>query len=291
MPMDGRRMMNKSRKTKAEKSEKSKKNDKVRLMLRKSVDAITATLFPPRCLVCDDILEPEDSKKGIHLACENKLYPIYGAVCMHCGRPLGDRNSNKQNQYESEREYCLDCGRIVRQSEYNKGSFCITQGKSLYIYKGAIKKAMYRFKYSNRREYASFFAKQAVERYGSWMQKHEVEVIVPVPMYARKQRLRGYNQAESFARQLSWLTGIPVNTQLVYRKQDTKPLKTMDPIQRKNNLKNAFQMGESVVQYKCAMVVDDIYTTGSTAEAVAQELIKQGTRKVYLLTVCIGGDM
>jgi len=255
----------------------------MKFLARKGANVIASALFPPRCLVCDEILEPEESKKGIHLACENKLYPIYGAVCMHCGRPFGDRNAKKQKLYENTREYCFDCeGRRFSS---------ITQGKSLYLYKGAIKKSMYRFKYSNKREYATYFAQQAVKQYGNWMQKNGIEVIVPVPMYPQKQRRRGYNQAESFAKELGRLTGLPVDTRCVRRVEDTKPQKTLDPTQRKNNLKNAFQTGKNVVQYTCAMVVDDIYTTGSTAEAVAQELIKQGTRKVYLLTVCIGGDM
>lgn len=113
---------------------------------------------------------------------------------------------------------------------------------------------------------------------------------MPVPMYLPKQRKRGYNQAESFARELSRLAEVPVNTGVVRRVIDTAPQKGLDEKQRKNNLKNAFQKGKNVVQYSCAMVVDDIYTTGSTAEAVARELIKQGTHRVYLLTICIGGD-
>lgn len=249
-------------------------------------ELLSSLLFPSRCPVCDEILEPEELEKGIHLACENKLYPIFGAVCMHCGRPLGDSNPKKlENIFDSTREYCYDCVK----KRYVSSSY-LTQGKSLYLYKGAIKTSMYRFKYSNKQEYAHFFAKQAVEKYGDWMRKKQIDVIVPVPMYRPKQRRRGYNQAESFAKELAELTGIPVDNTLVYRTTDTTPQKELDVNQRKNNLKNAFHKGKSVVQYSCAMVVDDIYTTGSTAQAVAQELIKQGTHRVYLLTVCIGED-
>lgn len=285
MLLAGRRMTSKLKNDKGHGRQMSQKSiNKMKFMAREGADAIVSVLFPPRCLVCDEILEPEEKRKGIHLACANKLYPIYGAVCMHCGRPLGDRNQEKQNQYESTREYCFDCERI-------RAGSSIVQGKSLYLYKGAIKKSMYRFKYSNKREYAAYFAEQAVKQYGAWMQKNGIEAIIPVPMYPQKQRRRGYNQAECFAKELGRVTGVPVDTKCVRRIEDTKPLKTLDPVQRKNNLKNAFQKGKNVVQYSCVLVVDDIYTTGSTAEAVAQELIKQGTRKVYLLTVCIGGDM
>lgn len=196
---------------------------------------------------------------------------------MHCGRPLGDHNPHK--------EYCYDC--IGK--GYAKESF-VAQGKSLYLYKGAAKQMMYRFKYSNKQEYAYFFAKEAMSQYANWMTQHGIDVIVPVPMFRKKQKRRGYNQAECFAKQLSMLSGIPMDSRLVYRVQDTAPQKKLDANKRRNNLKNAFQNGKFVVQYTCAMVVDDIYTTGSTAEAVALELKKSGVRQVYLLTICIGED-
>ena len=250
---------------------------KIKQWINKCRELLGSLLFPPRCPVCDEILEPEEAENGIHLACDSKLYYIQGAVCMHCGRPLGDNNPHK--------EYCFDCiGKCYAKESY------ISQGKSLYLYKGVAKKMMYRFKYSNKQEYAAFFAKETINRYAIWMKQRKIDVIVPVPMYRKKQRRRGYNQAECFARQLSLQTGIPMDTRLVYRVQDTAPQKGLDANARRNNLKNAFQKGEFVVQYTCAMVVDDIYTTGSTAEAVARELKNIGIHRVYLLTVCIGED-
>ena len=146
------------------------------------------------------------------------------------------------------------------------------------------------FKYSNKQEYADYFAKEALTKYADWIKDRGIDVIVPVPMYRKKQRRRGYNQAEVFAKKLSLHTGIPIDTRLVYRVQDTTPQKGLDANARRNNLKNAFQKGEFVVQYNCAMVIDDIYTTGSTAEAVAGELKNKGIHQIYLLTICIGED-
>ena len=242
-------------------------------------ELLGSLLFPSRCPICDEILEPEEIKKGIHLACESKLFPIYGAVCMHCGRPI-------QTQ-----EFCYEC---MRQGYHKKSN--ITQAKSLFIYKGLIKQTMYRFKYSNKREYAEYFADIAMKNLSAWIKQHQIkqhpiEAIVPVPMYRKKQRLRGYNQAEVFARALSKRMQIPVDTSLVKRIKDTAPQKGLNAAARANNLKNAFQKGEFVVQYKCVLVVDDIYTTGNTAEAVARELRENGARQVYLLTVCIGEDV
>ena len=239
-------------------------------------ELISSLLFPRRCPVCDELLEPEEVEKGIHSACESKFYKIRGAVCMHCGRPIDNRNP----------EYCYDCMKKGDKKEAN-----IKQAKAIYLYKGAIKETMYRFKYSNKREYADFFAKNAVKEYGDWIRKTGIEVIVPVPMYKKKQNKRGYNQAHSFARALSRYTQKPVDTSLVFRRIDTAPQKGLGELQRKNNLKNAFHSKKSVVQYKRILVVDDIYTTGSTAEAVALELIKLGACQIYLMTICIGEDI
>ena len=316
--------------------------DGQRMKIKKGFDCsrekILSLLFPPRCPICDEILTPEENEKGIHLACENKLYPVTGAVCMHCGRPLGQEIPKKQTsnihfpttyaergktlpehmKIENVYEYCRECRcrgyavnrNICKNNDRTSNSSAITQAKSLYLYKGAIKKSMYRFKYANKREYARFFARQAVEKYGEWLgisreidesidnggiitsikNKHAPQVIVPVPMYEKKKKQRGYNQAESFAEELSRLTGIPVDKNCVIRIKDTTPQKELSEVERKNNLENAFQKGKNIVQCSHILVVDDIYTTGYTAEAVARELRKQGGCHIYVLSICIGGD-
>ena len=239
------------------------------------LEMLSVIFFPKRCPVCDEILESELVHRKIHPGCESRLYPVTGAVCMRCGRPLEN----------STQEFCYDCNRRKREGTP------IKQGKALYLYQGEIKTAMYRFKYSNKREYAGFFAEQAVRKYGDWLRAKEIDVIVPVPMYKKKQRVRGYNQAETFAVELSKLTGIPVDTRFILRVKDTVPQKELDDLKRKNNLKSAFQKTENIVQYKHILVVDDIYTTGSTAEAVAEELLKTKNCQVYFLSICIGKGM
>ena len=181
----------------------------------------------------------------------------------------------------------MDCARRQKgQRKNNEPGF--KQGKSLFLYKGMVKETMYRFKYSNKREYAEYFAREVAESYGDWIRQKGIQAIVPVPMYRHKQRVRGYNQAEVFARALSMELGIPLASNMVKRVRDTVPLKTLNPEERKNNLKNAFQGINNIVIYDHILLIDDIYTTGSTAEAVSQELINTGIKEVYLLCVCIG---
>ena len=242
-------------------------------------EGLLQIFFPPRCAVCDDLLEAEliRAKMRVHPACERKLYPVGKTVCYRCGKPLSSEKL----------EYCHDCVK----KKAGGHMMCCRQGKSLFLYKGEIRKAIYRFKYSNRREYARFFAEKAAQEYTDWVRRIKIDVIVPVPMYARKKRYRGYNQAEIFAYELAEIWKIPMKADALKRVRNTKPQKYLSDQERKNNLKKAFQAADFIVKYKSILIVDDIYTTGSTVESVAQELYLHGVESVYFLTLCTGEGM
>lgn len=261
---------------------------------RQARNAVYDIVFPPRCILCDELMEQGQGQ--LHPACKSKLFPVSGAVCLHCGRPVIGESY----------EFCYDCARKERACQLS-GKDTFFQGKSLFLYQGEIKQTMYRFKYSNKREYASYFAKRAVEGYGEWLEKIDVDVVIPVPMYKRKERKRGYNQAAEFARALIEAMEadrsarqkkrnerekngkIPVyDSKAVLRIKNTRPMKELNDVERKNNLRNAFQVTENIVKYKKVLLVDDIYTTGSTADAVSHELLAAGVDEVYFLSICIG---
>ena len=233
-------------------------------------------VFPPRCPVCDGIIGPVE--RYIHSRCCEKLFPVEQPQCMRCGKPV----------LSERREYCDDCARALEHHRQMREDDSYRQGKALFAYKGSIKQTMYRFKYSNRREYAAYFAQTAVERYSDWIQSCGIDVIIPVPMHRKKMRQRGYNQAECFARALSEKTGIRMAKGLVRRVKNTSPLKTMGYVERRNCLEGAFQVADSIVQYDQILIVDDIYTTGSTAESIGHEIAKRCPGRVYVLCICIG---
>ena len=249
------------------------------------IEELEKLLFPPRCPVCDGILHVDEIRAGsrIHQECRKKLYPAAGPVCYHCGRPVT----------APEAEYCYDCGCRLRKMEspYWKKTepfSWFVQGKALYVYQGAARKMMYRFKYANRREYASFLAGRAVEEYGDWIRHTGVQAVVPVPVFRGRQKKRGYNQAGLLAKQIAELSGLAYEPEALIRIRNTRPQKELGDKERKNNLKSAFQAGDFVVKYRCILLVDDIYTTGATVEAAAQELRKAGVSDIYVLTICIG---
>lgn len=231
-----------------------------------AVNEIADFLYPGRCPVCDGIVKP-----GLLICgeCRGSIKTAAEPVCKKCGKPL-----------ENERmEYCGDC-------RTKKHIFC--QGKAVFVYEGHIRQSMYRFKYGGKREYARYYAKEAARLYLRWARRRGIEVIVPVPMYSRKKRRRGYNQAEVFANALGREMGLRVDASAVKRVRSTVPQKELNDAERRSNLKNAFQSGRNIVNYKQILLVDDIYTTGSTMDAVGEALLSAGAEHVYYICISIG---
>lgn len=115
-----------------------------------------------------------------------------------------------------------------------------------------------------------------------------IEEIIPVPLHPARKRTRGYNQADILAEELGKILDIPVNRKVLYRIRNTKPQKNLDNMQRISNLKGAFAVSKQQGVKKAVLLVDDIYTTGSTIHKAAYMLKLAGAEKVYFLTISIG---
>ena len=132
------------------------------------------------------------------------------------------------------------------------------------------------------------FAREMAVYYGKWISSKKIEAIIPVPLHPSKKRKRGFNQAEILARELSEQTGIPVYTDVLFRIRKTSPQKMLGPGERKANLKGAFAVSAKWKACRNVLLIDDIYTTGSTIERCAGMLKKAGTENVWFLTISIG---
>ena len=241
----------------------------------KIIQFLIKLLFPGSCPICGEVQEQlltDDGVAHICPTCEKKLIRVTTPFCLQCGKPLeADRVC---------REYCADCARHAH---------VFIQGRAVFVYQGAIIGSMHRLKYGNRRDYAAVFAREAYKTHGSWIRRVAPDALIPVPLHPKRRRERGYNQAELIAEELARLTGIPVEKKLLLRTVHTQPQRRLSAKERKNNLKNAFQMSKKIVQLEKVLLIDDIYTTGSTVDAAAEVLMSAGVKKVYVLCICIGG--
>ncbi len=151
-----------------------------------------------------------------------------------------------------------------------------------------MKKSVYRFKYKKRCEYAAFYAEEIYRHFKTEILNMGADALIPIPLHKSRLKSRGYNQAELIAAHLSRLTGIPLEKNLVKRVRKTVPQKQVDARERQNNLKKAFNIKPNVVKLNKTILIDDIFTTGSTIDAVAKELKRRGVETVYFITLCIG---
>lgn len=223
-------------------------------------------LYPPRCILCDEILR--DAQEGCCAKCRLHLPYIQGARCQKCGKPV-----------EDEAEYCEDCGR------YRHVFDC---GIAVFTYSGQIRQSVYRMKAANRRDYLAFYAKEMEGLLEPYLKRWMPEVIIPVPMHPKKKRARGYNQAELLARGISALCGIPVDADTLYSTKKTGAQKQLDLRGRMKNLRGAFALKKDVYGAKRVLIVDDIYTTGSTVDEAARVLKAAGVRHVFFIVLCTG---
>ncbi len=115
--------------------------------------------------------------------------------------------------------------------------------------------------------------------------------MIPVPIHRIRRAKRGYNQAQEYATELSKYCGIPVMSDIIKRKKSTVPLKKLGEAERKNNLKKAFIIAPNVVKLKSIIIVDDIYTTGATIDAMARLLKEAGVDSIMFVTVAIGSGL
>ena len=240
------------------------KNIKWNQFPRAALDA----LYPRRCPVCGEIVTPKGGL--ICPSCLLRLSPGKSPVCQKCGKEV----------WSEEIEYCPDCVKHRR-------SF--TRGMALFNYTEEAARSMAAVKYKNKREYLDFYGAALAARYENQIRRMQVDVLVPVPVHPSRKRARGFNQAEVLAVCLGKRLGIPVGSGMLIRDKKTKPQKELSAADRLKNLSGAFRAGTIPEGIKTVLLVDDIYTTGSTVEACARARRSAGVSRVYFVVICMTG--
>jgi len=229
-------------------------------------------IYPPRCPVCGEIVLPKKNK--VCDPCRSKLQYIMEPRCKKCSKPIE----------QEEKEFCSDC---------EKKSFHFTKGYALWIYDETMRHSIAAFKYHSKREYADFYIEELLRIYGDKIRRFSPDAIVPVPLHRSKYRERGYNQAELLACGLGRGLSYPVLSDLLVRNKKTLPQKQLSDKERLRNLQEAFAYNEAVAErfnkeLNKILLVDDIFTTGSTIEACTNVLMSKGVKDIWFITLCIG---
>ena len=227
-------------------------------------------IFPRRCPVCDEAVDVPGAL--ICSDCKGMFAKISEPYCLKCGRPLSDDISG----------VCEKCAGHTHD---------FARGRAMFLYDEVLKESIYRFKYGGRREYADYYSIKMSESLGPWIRSLNPDALVPIPLHKSRLKERGYNQAGLLAQGLGKLTGIPVMNDLLIRSGRTAVQKGLGAAQRQNNLKKALKISCDVVKLKNIVLIDDIYTTGSTMNAAASCLRSAGVENVYFAVLGVASNL
>ena len=214
-------------------------------------------LFPRFCVGC--------GKEGDFIcdSCQASLVRIEAPACPQCGKPQTDSI------------LCSNC--IDWKAD-------IDAIRSPFRFEGVIRKAVHEFKYRNLRAIAG----QLAHFLGDYLTENPIpyEVLVPVPLHDKRLKERGYNQSALLAKELSRLTGFPVNeTCLVRNVYNVPQAKTRNVEERKQNVIGIFSVVNDDLLEKKVLLIDDVTTSGATLNACASPLKKTGAASVWGLTL------
>ena len=236
--------------------------------LKKSAYFLLDILFPPRCPFCGDALPPGNL---VHKSCEEMLPRVTGDRCRKCGKPVWPGE-----------KLCLDCAGTEHSYLAGFGAF---------VYEGVFRDAVLAMKFRGKKEYARAIGYLTAREALPFLAKYRVELLVPAPMHRKKKRVRGFDQAEELAKHISEYTGIPLATGALVRKEETKAMKELREKERRRNLKGVFSVAKPErIRGRRIALIDDIYTTGATADACAEVLYRSGAACVVVVTSGTGDD-
>jgi len=226
-------------------------------------------LFPqkPYCVICSSRLT--HASTVICQDCKDKIIPLNEPLCRKCGKPL---------QIQREEKLCYDC-----QIDHH----AFIQARSYGHYEGILKQLIYEFKYHGKQEIAEVLGNLMFDVLRGLLWP-TFDYLIPLPLHAKRQRQRGYNQAYLLAKVLSRESGVPLFCDLI-RVKPTEHQTLLDKTLRKENLKGAFKIVKSSkIHDKTVLLVDDVYTTGATSGECSKSLLEAGAKAVYVLTCARG---
>lgn len=233
---------------------------------RFAAEWILPLFYPVRCPVCQDIVMPKGGK--ICASCRDLPHYIDDPVCMKCGRQVGEGE-----------ELCGNCRAHARSFE---------RGFSLMRYDGIGQESIRNFKENGRQEYAAWYAEELMKRRGEALRAVRADALVPVPLHPNRLRKRGYNQAFVLAEALGKQLALPV-LDVLQRTKDTGRQKKLGPEGRRRNLAASIRCGALPENVSRILLVDDVFTTGSTVNTCSEALYEAGAAAVCVVTVCMAG--
>jgi len=232
----------------------------------KLVKTIFNLIYPPLCEVCNTKLTMEECY--ICNSCFRRIKINSPPFCGKCSRHIG-----------YDKGLCDEC---IKKKSY------LEKVWSFGIYDDVLKECLHLFKYKRKIYLVRIFKKYIFEFCDKNIPTYNLDLIVPIPLHHTKLEERTFNQSEILAKIISLHYKIKMINALI-KVRATKPQNTLNKFERSQNVRGAFKAcgGKSICNKKI-LLVDDIFTTGSTINECARTLIEKGAKKIYGFTLARG---
>ena len=215
------------------------------------------------CLICGR----EMRGKTRYTVCSNCLVKqeYIERGCLKCGKLL-----------VTEAEYCLDCQNNEKEYDVAVAPF---------VYSAAIPNLVMDLKFNNKRYLAPYMARFMTDKFLA--KELFASLVLPVPLHKNREKKRGFNQSALIGKEIAKNLNLPYLPEVAARVKDTLTSSTLEGGRkaREENMKDAFVINDaSAVKNKTVLIVDDVLTTGSTANELSRVLKKAGAARAYVLT-------
>lgn len=227
--------------------------------LRDLYSGLLDLIYPPHCVVCRDAGDGYLCPK-----CIEKITLIEPPVCYKCGKPCEAFMCDDCYQ----REYAFECAR------------------SAGIFDGPLRDAIHALKYRNHEAVADPLAEIMARAFAGTQLARNVDVLVPIPIHSSRMLDRGFNQSEVLARILARRIGLPVETKVLRKVRKTRHQVDLPLDERTLNVQGSFAIRHSEkISRKRVLLIDDVFTTGSTLDEAARVLLAAGATEVRAYTL------
>jgi ComF family protein len=230
--------------------------------------ALLDIFFPPLCHICKGHLADAGD---IHVCapCREKLQFINSPLCSVCGVPFVTAGGTDH-----------PCGPCLGHAP------AYTAARSAILFAGGAQELIHRFKYDHNVRLRSSLGLLTAAQLAGFVAEIAPDLLLPVPLHRKRLRWRGYNQAVLLGEILAKEWGVPLQRDNLRRIRWTEPQTHLAAAERARNVRGAFAVrNRDVLEGKRVVLVDDVFTTGSTVEECAATLRRAGTAAVYVVTV------
>jgi len=235
---------------------------------KKIVSGFVDILFPPECPACGAVLITGEGHSFCS-ECLSTMNFITSPLCTSCGLPFTEAGGANH--------LCEDC--ILSTPSFS-------MARALGKYEETLLDVIHLFKYHGKISVGETLGRMMARTSYDSLVIGDYSLIMPVPLHPKRLRERGFNQSLILARQISKIFSIPLDFITLRRKIRTEAQVNLSRQKRVDNVKGAFEVaGRNGIEDKKILLIDDVYTTGSTAKECSEILMQNGAEEVAVLTL------